>query len=102
MTVIVPEFVPTKWWHSLLHGNSGLLLKIALLGRKDVIVTNVRYYLQHMDEPPSMDALAEEVAPFVPAEPAELLASDALSAEPSEWVPAAQIPSRHGEEDRDY
>ncbi|HLJ57815.1 MAG TPA: APC family permease [Chthonomonadaceae bacterium] len=66
VTVIVPEFVPTKWWHTLLHGNSGLLLKIALLGRKDVIVTNVRYYLQEMDEPPPKDALAEEIAPAVP------------------------------------
>jgi len=66
VTVIVPEFVPTKWWHSLLHGNSGLLLKIALLGRKDVIVTNVRYYLQEMDQPPPKDALAEEVHPSIP------------------------------------
>ncbi len=62
VTVIVPEFVPTKWWHSLLHGNSGLILKIALLGRKDVIVTNVRYYLQEMDEPPTSDALEAEAA----------------------------------------
>ena len=66
VTVIVPEFVPTHWWHSLLHGNSGLLLKLALMGRKDVIVTNVRYYLQEMDEPPPHDALAEEIAPMAP------------------------------------
>lgn len=62
ITVIVPEFVPAKWWHSLLHGNSGLLLKIALLSRKDVIVANVRYYLQEIEEPPARDALAEEMA----------------------------------------
>jgi amino acid transporter len=61
VTVVVPEYVPTKWWHSLLHGNSGLLLKLALLGRKDVIVANVRYYLQEMGAPPP-DALAEEMA----------------------------------------
>jgi amino acid transporter len=61
ITVIVPEFVPAKWWHTLLHGNVGLLLKLALLGRKDVIVANVRYYLQDLDEPPSPDALAEEM-----------------------------------------
>ncbi|HZP81127.1 MAG TPA: hypothetical protein VFB21_05795, partial [Chthonomonadaceae bacterium] len=63
VTVIVPEFVPTKWWHSLLHGNSGLLLKLALLSRRDMIVANVRYYLQEQDQPPPADALAEEVAP---------------------------------------
>lgn len=62
ITVIVPEYVPTKWWHSLLHGNSGLILKIALLGRKDVIVTNVRYYLQEMEAPPTAEALEEEAA----------------------------------------
>ena len=48
VTVIVPEFVPTKWWHGLLHGQSGLRLKLALLGRKDVVVANVRYYLQDL------------------------------------------------------
>ena len=68
VTVIVPEYVSTKWWHSLLHGNSGLMLKLALLGRRDVIVTNVRYYLQDMDEPPPHDALAEEVAPTIPVD----------------------------------
>jgi amino acid transporter len=63
VTVIVPEFVSTRWWHNLLHGNSGLLLKFALMARKDVIVTNVRYYLQEMESPPPSDALAEEVTP---------------------------------------
>src|SRR5579884_3540847 len=65
VTVVIPEFVPTKWWHHLLHGNQGLLLKFALLGRNDVIVANVRYYLQQTEEAPPVDALAEEVAPVV-------------------------------------
>jgi len=60
VTVIVPEFVPTKRWHGLLHGQSGLRLKLALLGRKDVIVANVRYYLQDLPTSPPADALAEE------------------------------------------
>lgn len=63
VTVIVPEYVPAKGWHTILHGNSGLLLRLALMGRKDVIVTNVRYYLQDSDDPPSRDALDEEVSP---------------------------------------
>ena len=63
VTVVVPEFVPTKWWQSLLHGNSALRLKLALLGRNDVVVANLRYYLHDMDSPPPMDALAEEIAP---------------------------------------
>jgi amino acid transporter len=60
VTVVVPEFVSTKWWHNLLHGQTGLRLLSALRSRRDVIVANVRYYLQEMDEPPPSDALAEE------------------------------------------
>lgn len=29
--VVLPEFVPAKWWHSLLHNQSGWLIKVALL-----------------------------------------------------------------------
>jgi amino acid transporter len=43
ITVIIGEFVSDKWWHTFLHGNSGLLLKLALLNRPDIVVANVRY-----------------------------------------------------------
>ena len=46
ITVLLPEFVPAKWWHQLLHNQSSLLLKAALLFRKGVIVTSVPYHLQ--------------------------------------------------------
>lgn len=45
ITVLVPEFVPAKWWHQLLHNQSSLLLKGALLFKKGVIVTSVPYHL---------------------------------------------------------
>jgi amino acid transporter len=45
VTVVIPEFVTEKWWTKLLHGQNGLLLKWALLFRKNVVVTNIRYYL---------------------------------------------------------
>jgi amino acid transporter len=45
VTVVIPEFVTEKWWTKLLHGQNGLLLKWALLFRKGVVVTNIRYYL---------------------------------------------------------
>lgn len=45
VTVIIPEFVPAKGWHFLMHGQTGLRLKFSLLSRRDVIVANVRYYL---------------------------------------------------------
>lgn len=45
LTVVVPEFTSNRWWHSLLHNSSGLLVKLYLLNRPGVIVTNVRYFL---------------------------------------------------------
>ncbi|MDT5263056.1 MAG: hypothetical protein QOC61_2060 [Acidobacteriota bacterium] len=46
VTVILPEFVPAKWWHQLLHNQSSLLLKGALLFKENVIVTSVPYHLK--------------------------------------------------------
>lgn len=45
ITVVLPEFVPAKWWHQLLHNQSSLLLKGALLFKKGIIVTSVPYHL---------------------------------------------------------
>jgi amino acid transporter len=47
VTIVLPELVSRKLWHTLLHNQAGTLLKLALLNRRDVIVTNVRYFLQH-------------------------------------------------------
>lgn len=46
VTVIVPQAVPRLWWQGLLHNNSALPLKLALAARKNVVVTNVRYFLR--------------------------------------------------------
>lgn len=46
VTVVVPEFIPAKWWQHLLHNQSSLLLKGALLFKKGVVVTNVPYHLE--------------------------------------------------------
>jgi len=45
VTVIVPEFVVTRWWEQLLHGQSALLIKLALLRTPGVVVTNVPWHL---------------------------------------------------------
>lgn len=47
VTIVVPEFVPAKWWQHLLHNQSSLTLKAALLFKQGVIVTNVPYHLKH-------------------------------------------------------
>jgi amino acid transporter len=47
ITVVLPEFVPAKWWQNLLHNQNTLFLKGALLFKKGVVVTNVPYHLEH-------------------------------------------------------
>jgi amino acid transporter len=47
VTVVLPEFVPARWWQHLLHNQSSLLLKGALLFKPNVIVTSVPYHLKH-------------------------------------------------------
>ncbi|MGQ9539882.1 MAG: APC family permease [Armatimonadota bacterium] len=45
ITVVVPEFVVTKWWERFLHYNAAFLIKLALGGLRGVVITNVRYWL---------------------------------------------------------
>jgi len=46
ITVVLPEVVPARWWHNLLHNQTAWLIKGALLFRKGVIViTDVPLHL---------------------------------------------------------
>jgi amino acid transporter len=45
VTIIIPEFIPAKWWQHLLHNQTALVIKGALLFRKNVVVTDVPYHL---------------------------------------------------------
>ena len=47
VTIVIPEFIPAHWWQHLMHNQTALLIKGALLFRKDVIVTDVPYHLTH-------------------------------------------------------
>ncbi|HEY3105053.1 MAG TPA: APC family permease [Pyrinomonadaceae bacterium] len=47
VTIVLPEFVPAKWWQNLLHNQNTLFLKGALLFKKGIVVTNVPYHLHH-------------------------------------------------------
>ncbi len=46
ITVVLPEFIPAKWWQHILHNQSSLLLKGSLLFKKGVVVTSVPYHLE--------------------------------------------------------
>lgn len=46
ITVILPEFVPSKWWHHLLHNQTALFIKGLLLFKKGVVSTSVPFHLR--------------------------------------------------------
>ncbi len=46
VTIVLPEFIPARWWQHLLHNQTSLMLKGALLFKPDVIVTSVPYHLK--------------------------------------------------------
>jgi amino acid transporter len=47
ITVVLPEFVPARWWHHLFHNQRALLIKGALLFKRNTVVTSVPFHLQH-------------------------------------------------------
>ncbi|QJW48146.1 APC family permease [bacterium BFN5] len=47
ITVVIPEFETKRWWHRLLHNQTGWILRTALILKKKIIVTTVPY---HLDE----------------------------------------------------
>ena len=46
VTIILPEFVPARWWQQILHNQTALLIKGALLFRRNVVLTDVPYLLK--------------------------------------------------------
>jgi hypothetical protein len=50
ITIVVPQFVPRKQWHNLLHAQTAVLLRLALLFEPGIVITNVPYQVWH-EEP---------------------------------------------------
>src|SRR5256884_5206302 len=46
VTVVIPEFLPSKWWQHVLHNQTALLIKGTLLFRKNTVVVDVPYLLK--------------------------------------------------------
>lgn len=46
VTVLIPEFITKRWWHKLLHNQTGFLLRAYLFTRQDVNITTVPYRLK--------------------------------------------------------
>lgn len=45
VTVVIPEFVTSKWYHQFLHNQTSLLLRASLRLRRGKVITVIRYYL---------------------------------------------------------
>ncbi|MBF0567508.1 MAG: APC family permease [Nitrospirae bacterium] len=46
ITVVLPEFVPLKWWHHLLHNQTAIFIKGIILFKQGVVSTSVPLHLR--------------------------------------------------------
>jgi len=46
ITILIPEFQTKKWWHRLLHNQTGWVLRTLLILKENVIVTSVPFHLK--------------------------------------------------------
>jgi len=46
VTLVLPEFIPARWWHTLLHNQTALRIKASFLFRKGTVVINVPSHLE--------------------------------------------------------
>jgi amino acid transporter len=46
VTVIIPQFIPKRGWHNILHNQSSLLIRAFLLFRSNLVITTVPYHLE--------------------------------------------------------
>ncbi|PFB31379.1 amino acid permease [Bacillus cereus] len=46
VTVVIPQFIPKKGWHNILHNQSSLLIRAYLLYKRNVVITTVPYHLK--------------------------------------------------------
>lgn len=45
LTIVVPQFVPAHWWENLLHNQTALLLRFALLFKPGLVILEVPYQI---------------------------------------------------------
>ena len=46
VTIVVPQFVAHRWWHNLLHTQTALFLRLALMFRHGIVITDVPYHVE--------------------------------------------------------
>jgi amino acid transporter len=43
ITIVVPQFVPQRRWHNILHAQTAMMLRLALLFQPGIVITSVPY-----------------------------------------------------------
>ena len=46
ITIVVPQFVPKHWWNNLLHTRAANMLRLALLFKPGIVITDVPYQVE--------------------------------------------------------
>jgi hypothetical protein len=46
LTIVVPQFTPKHWWHNLLHTQTAFWLRVALLNKRGIVITEVPYQVR--------------------------------------------------------
>jgi len=46
ITIVVPNFVPRRWYHNLLHTQAAFWLRLALLFKPGIVITEVPYQVE--------------------------------------------------------
>ena len=46
ITIVVPQFVPNRWWGNLLHTQTALWLRMALMFKPGIVITDVPYQVE--------------------------------------------------------
>jgi amino acid transporter len=45
ITIVVPQFVPRRSWHNVLHAQTAVMLRLALIWETGLVITNVPYHV---------------------------------------------------------
>jgi len=45
ITIVVPQFVPRHWWYNILHAQTAMWLRMALLFKPGIMITDVPYHV---------------------------------------------------------
>jgi hypothetical protein len=46
ITIVMPQFVPSRWWHNFLHNQTAIMLRLALLFRRGIVITDVPFHVE--------------------------------------------------------